>query len=89
MPDSYARPNSKFWRDWQIVMMATKYTFSHYKPHSIAFTTNEELKTEAKQSEKYRNKDKATKMAVPTAPTVKTAEKVEPVQKFPPLIIPQ
>ena len=70
-------------------MMATKYTFSHYKPHSIAFTTNEELKTEAKRSEKYRNKDKATKMAVPTAPTVKTATKVEVSGNFPPLIIPQ
>ncbi len=89
MPDSYARPNSGFWKEWQIVILATKYTLSRYREHCISFTTNEELRTEAKRSEKYRDKNKSTKMAALTAPTVKTAERVEPVQKFPPLIIPQ
>ena len=89
MPDSYARPNSGFWKEWQIVILATKYTLSRYREHCISFTVNEELRTEAKRAEKYRNKENVTKMAAPTAPTAETAEKVEPVQKFPPLIIPQ
>ena len=89
MPDSYARPNSEFWKEWQIVILATKYTLSRYREHCISFTVNEELQTEAKRAQKHRDKDKSTKMAVPTAPTVKTAEKVERVQTFPPLIIPQ
>ena len=89
MPDSYARPNSGFWKEWQIVILATKYTLSRYREHCISFTANEELLTETKRAEKYRNKDKATKMAVPTALTVKTAKKVEVSGNFPPLIIPQ
>ncbi len=89
MPDSYARPNSKFWRDWQIVMLLTQYTFSRYQEHNIKFTVNEELRTEAKRAEKYRNKENAIKMAAPTAATAETAEKVENIGKFPPLIIPQ
>lgn len=60
MPDSYARPNSKFWKDWQIVMMATKYTFSRYRKHRIEITTNAELALEASRAEKYRNKEKET-----------------------------
>lgn len=84
MPDSYARPNSGFWKEWQIVILATKYTLSRYREHCISFTTNEELRTEAKRAEKHRNKKAAL-----TAPTIKTAERVEPVQKFPPLIIQQ
>lgn len=60
MPDSCGRPNSKFWKDWQIVMMATKYTFSRYRKHHIEITTNEELRTEARRAEKYRNKEKET-----------------------------
>lgn len=89
MPDSYARPNSGFWKEWQIVILATKYTLSRYREHCISFTANEELRTEAKRAQKHRDKDKSTKMAAPTAATVETAERVEPVQKFPPLIIPQ
>ena len=58
MPDSYARPNSKFWRDWQIVMLLTQYTFSRYREHNIKFTVNEELRGEAKRAEKYRNKER-------------------------------
>ena len=89
MPDSYARPNSGFWKEWQIVVLATKYTLSRYREHCISFTVNEELRTEAKRAQKYCDKDKPIKMAVPTAPTVKTAKKVEVSGNFPPLIIPQ
>ena len=60
MPDSYRRRNAAIWRDWEIVMMATKYTFSHYRKHHIEITTNEELRTEARRAEKYRNKEKET-----------------------------
>lgn len=56
MGDCSTRPNSWFWRDWQIVMMATKYTLSRYKSHCIYFSANEELQTEAKRAQKYRNK---------------------------------
>lgn len=82
MADHSTRPNSWFWRDWQIVMMATKYTLNRYKSHCIYLTANEDLRTEAKRAEKYRVK-KAADCA-----NSQTAEKVEPVQKFPPLIIP-
>lgn len=47
-------------REWEFVMMATKYTFSRYRSHCIQFTVNEELQIEAKRSEKYRNKAKET-----------------------------
>ena len=87
MPDSYARPNSGFWKEWQIVILATKYTLSRYREHCISFTVNEELRTEAKRAEKYRKKE--TKTAAPTAATAETAEKVEVSGNFPPLIIPQ
>lgn len=60
MADHSSRPNSWFWKDWQIVIMATKYTLSRYKSHCIYFTVNEELKIEAKRAEKYRNKEKET-----------------------------
>lgn len=60
MPDSYARPNSVFWKEWQIVIFATKYTLSRYREHCIKFTVNEELRLEASRSEKYRNKEKET-----------------------------
>lgn len=43
MPDSYARPNSGFWKEWQIVILATKYTLSRYREHCISFTVNEEI----------------------------------------------
>ena len=56
MPDDYRRPNSPFWKDWEIVMMATKYTFSHYRNHCIRFTVNEELLAEASRAEKHRKK---------------------------------
>lgn len=59
MPDSYARPNSCFWKEWQIVMLATKYTLSRYREHCISFTVNEELRFEASRAEKYRNKETA------------------------------
>ena len=60
MPDSCGRPNSGFWKEWQIVMWATKHTLSRYKSHCIYFTVNEELKIEAKRAETYRNKEKET-----------------------------
>lgn len=60
MPDSCGRPNSGFWKEWQIVILATKYTLSRYREHCISFTVNEELKIEAKRAEKYRNKEKET-----------------------------
>lgn len=60
MPDSCGRPNSGFWKEWQIVMWATKHTLSRYRNHCIHFTVNEELKVEAKRAEKYRNKEKET-----------------------------
>lgn len=87
MPDSYARLNSGFWKEWQIVILATKYTLSRYREHCISFTANEELLTETKRAEKYRNKDKSTKMAADCANS-QDRQKVERVQTFPPLIIP-
>lgn len=87
MPDSYARPNSGFWKEWQIVILATKYTLSRYREHCISFTVNEELRTEAKRAEKYRKKE--AKTAAPTAATVETAKRVEVSGNFPPLIIPR
>ena len=84
MPDSYARPNSGFWKEWQIVILATKYTLSRYREHCISFTVNEELRTEAQRAEKYRNKENVTKMAAPTAPTAETAERWNPCKSFHP-----
>lgn len=83
MPDSYARPNSGFWKEWQIVILATKYTLSRYREHCISFTVNEELRTEAKRAEKYRVK-KAADCA-----NSQDRQEVEIMGKFPPLIIPR
>lgn len=58
MPDNYKRPGSPFWRDWEIVIMATKHNLSRYRKHCIYFTVNEELHVEASRAEKYRNKEK-------------------------------
>ena len=87
MPDSYARPNSGFWKEWQIVVLATKYTLSRYREHCISFTPNEELRTEAKRAEKYRNKENVTKKAADRSNS-HNRQKVESIAKFPPLIIP-
>ena len=84
MPDSYARPNSGFWKEWQIVILATKYTLSRYREHCISFTANEELRTEAKRAKKYRDKNKSTKMAALTAPTAMTAQRWKISESFHP-----
>lgn len=84
MPDDYRRPTSAFWDEWRVVMLATQATLSRYRAHCIRFTVNPVALAEATRQSEFKHRKKAADCA-----NSQTTERVEPVQKFPPLIIPQ
>lgn len=84
--DAIKRDRSNlFWSEWETVTERTRHLLKRHTGHSIMLTVDPCALSYAERQYKYQHKRKAA----PTAATVKTAEKVEPVQKFPPLIIPQ
>ena len=86
MPDAIKRTaDNVFWTEWAAVTAHTRELLRMYEDHDIVLTVNARKLAEAIHQQDVRNKEKAAL----TAPTAKTAEKVENIGKFPPLIIPQ
>ena len=74
-----------FWSEWEAVTKRTRNLLKRRTGHCIMLTADPKLLKDSQVHQRWKDRHKK---AAPTAPTAETAKKVEPVQKFPPLIIP-